>query len=191
MSISIARKLRALRTCELPGLEYRVIAGALTLDQVTGLPSTPLKESELRADRWFRAWAREQTEIDALVALRPGDIGRIVREALSPYFDATLARRAQRAERRWLRNAEASLRELPGRAEFARRWAAIEADLDRLNADIEAACEGVALPPFVAPDAEDDAPWSRSDGIIASSEWGFVEETESLRRRKSYGASED
>ena len=103
------------------------------------------------------------------------------------YFDSTLSVRAAQAERRWLRNAEASLQELPRRAEFERRWAAIEADLAALNADIEAACERVELPAFTAPAAVDSAPYSRSDGIIASSEWDFIDETENLRQRKSYG----
>jgi hypothetical protein len=191
MSVSIARKLRALKTCEFPDFEYRVIEGALTLDQVTRpdqrLPSTPLKDSEKRSDRWLAEFGREQTEIDALLALYPGEVARIVEEKLAPYFDSTLSVRAAQAERRWLRNAEASLQELPRRAEFERRWAAIEADLAALNADIEAACERVELPAFTAPAAVDSAPYSRSDGIIASSEWDFIDETENLRQRKSYG----
>ena len=51
MAVSIAHKLRALRECLHPSLSFRVLAPALTVEQVTELrlPSTPLKETELRA----------------------------------------------------------------------------------------------------------------------------------------------
>jgi hypothetical protein len=188
MSVSIARKLRAFKTLN-PGFAYRLIDGGLTREQATrfNLPSTPLKDEEKRKDRWIAAMGREQTEIDALLALNPGEAARLAEAALSPYFDATLAVRASRAERRWLRNAEARLRELPDYAEFDRRWAAIQDDLDALNADIEAACEGVELPAFVSPAARDAAPPSDAGGIIASSDWSFIKETEKLKARKSYG----
>ena len=50
--------------------------------------STPLKETERRADRWREAHGGlEQTEIDALAALRPDVLREIVRDAFEPYFD--------------------------------------------------------------------------------------------------------
>lgn len=71
MSVSIARKLQALRDVEFPPLEYRLIPVTLKPGQADelDLPSTPLKETEKRGDRWQAAFGREQTEIDAALAL--------------------------------------------------------------------------------------------------------------------------
>ena len=76
---------------------------ALTLEQVIDLdlPSSPLKDTELRSDRWRAAHGgRQQTEVDALCALRPEILDRIVEDALAPFRDATLRRRAQEARSR-------------------------------------------------------------------------------------------
>jgi hypothetical protein len=73
MSVSIGRKLQAFRDLLFPELRFEVVPVALTVDQVRelGLPSTPLKETEKRADRWRQAFGVEQTEIDALATLQP------------------------------------------------------------------------------------------------------------------------
>jgi hypothetical protein len=74
MPVSIARKLQSLRDLLFPKFRFEVVPVALTVDQVRelGLPSTPLKETEKRADRWREAFGVEQTEIDALATLQPG-----------------------------------------------------------------------------------------------------------------------
>ncbi len=73
MPISISRKLQALRALEFHDLRFQVRRVGLTPAQVReyGLPSTPLKDTERRADRWKEATGTEQTEVDALLALRP------------------------------------------------------------------------------------------------------------------------
>jgi len=108
MPISVARKVQALRDLSFPDLNARVIPAALTLDQVIALnlPSTPLKETERRGDRWRAAMGREQTEIDALAALDPAALVTIAREAIAPFFDATLAARHAARERAWREAAE-------------------------------------------------------------------------------------
>jgi hypothetical protein len=50
----------------------------------------------------------EQTEIDALAALRPGHLVRIAREAIAPFVDETLQDRTEEARQDWL-----ALRRLP------------------------------------------------------------------------------
>jgi hypothetical protein len=103
MSISIGRKLQALRDVFFPNLRFEVVEAALTVERVRelGLPSTPLKATELRANRWREAFGQEQTEIDALATLRPNDLRRIVETAIEPYFDSTLAGRIQQARADW------------------------------------------------------------------------------------------
>jgi hypothetical protein len=81
MPVSIAHKVRAFRDMLFPDLTFRVFAPALTVEQVNSLdlPTTPLKETERRADRWTDAFGVEQTEIDALATLQPDELERIAR----------------------------------------------------------------------------------------------------------------
>ncbi|MFY9976090.1 MAG: hypothetical protein WAK53_17685 [Chromatiaceae bacterium] len=95
MAVSTARHIQAIREEQFPDLEVRVYAPALTIGQANqwDLPSSPLKAGEGRADRWLAAFAREQTELDAAVALAGNELVAVVRSSLAQHWDATLARR--------------------------------------------------------------------------------------------------
>ena len=81
MPISIGRKLQALKALEFPGLHFQVHRVALTPEHVRGygLPSTPLKDTELRADKWQRATGVSQTEVDAMLTPGPERAARRAR----------------------------------------------------------------------------------------------------------------
>ena len=99
MPVEVSRKLQALVDSRFHGLDIQLRRLALTHDQVQslGLPSTPMKDSERRADKWRARWNCEQTEIDALATLRPEVLRKIVKDAIAPYWDATLASRVIKA----------------------------------------------------------------------------------------------
>ena len=103
MAISVARKVQALRDLRFPDLQAQVHHGGLTCQQAIDLelPSTPLKESERRSDNWREVWGREQTEIDAAIALAPAALAQIVRDCVLPFYDRTLERRARDVWRTW------------------------------------------------------------------------------------------
>lgn len=92
-------------------MRFEVVPVALNPDQVAalGLPSTPLKETERRADRWREALGIEQTEIDALATLRPDVLREIVERAFDPYVDRDLRNRVTLAEVAWREQAAAAL----------------------------------------------------------------------------------
>jgi hypothetical protein len=115
MPISVARKLQALKDLEFPNLDIQVHRVALTIEQVKGynLPSTPLKDTEKRSDDWYAEWGHEQTEIDALAALRPDILSQIAEDAILKFFDVTLPRREDAAEKSWKDAAEKSLTDHP------------------------------------------------------------------------------
>ena len=73
MPISVSRKLQALRDLLHPNLDIQVHRAALTAKQADELelPTTPLPETEQRAANWEAKTGREQTELDALIALPP------------------------------------------------------------------------------------------------------------------------
>ena len=108
MPISVSRKLQALRDLLYPDLEIQVRRAALTAKQAAALdlPYTPLKPTEQRAAKWKERTGREQTELDAMIALRPGALRQLAWEAVAPFFDDTLWRRVLAASAEWHAAAE-------------------------------------------------------------------------------------
>lgn len=109
MPISIGRKLQAFKTMRYPNLEFRVHRVGLLPNQVRayGLPSTPLKPSEKRADRWKAAMGVEQSEVDAWLTLAGDAIRTEAERALGHYFDSTLQVRVDAARWDWHDRAQA------------------------------------------------------------------------------------
>jgi hypothetical protein len=193
MSISIAWKLELLRLLEFPELRFHVVRVGLTLEQAIHyrLPSTPLKESEKRADRWQREHGREQTKIDALLELHPDALHDTVLEAVLKYFDDTLNARVREARVAWLVVAQETVEaETEDKAEPLRRQA--EQAMETLEEAVEA-LDGIAyevrssdiLPEIEIPQAELDEP-DDSD-ILATSDWPFAELARKLKQEKAYG----
>jgi hypothetical protein len=111
MSISVAHKLHVLTMLEFNDLDVVLHRVALTPDQVReyGLPSTPLKSGESRADDWVEKMGVEQTEIDALAALRPDLLRQLADDAIAPFFDATLGERADEISEEWFADARQAI----------------------------------------------------------------------------------
>jgi hypothetical protein len=198
MPVSIGRKLQALRDLCFPDLEFEVHPVALTPEQVRelGLPSTPLKPGERRADRWRAAFGTAQTEIDALAALRPDELRRLVREAIEPHWDATLRSRLEIAETEWrveagrrlVANTDgAALAQLIGDA--AATLDAMREGIDALNERAEGMVSSFELPAIEVPEARLRSP-RRGSRPLVSTAWSWAEQTRSLKPRKTYGGDE-
>jgi hypothetical protein len=183
MAVSIAHKLRAMRELLYPSLEFRVIAPALTVDQVgdLNLPSTPLKETEMRAAGWRDKHGVEQTEIDALATLRPDVLRDIAHGAVEPYFDGTLAERVEEASDEWLEEAQERLEE----ADYELELDAARAALDDFRSAVRAleAAASVVLPPLPdVPEPDVDEPGE----VLIDSDMDLYEHIEILKDRKNY-----
>jgi hypothetical protein len=199
MAVSIGRKLQAFRDLHFGGFEFEVVPVALTVDQVRELelPSTPLKETERRADRWREAFGIEQTEIDALATLRPRALEEIVTAAIEPYFDASLRIRVATAEREWQAAAQQALDEQIDddalaaiRERAAERLGELEAEIESINQHLRMTTGGVIeLPAVAIPEPEVDEKRARQASLI-SSDWTWAEATRALVARKAYGDSE-
>jgi hypothetical protein len=157
MPVSVARKLQGLRALDYPELQIEVHSVALTIDQVRelNLPSTPLKDTERRADKWRARYGHEQTEIDALAALRPDDLRQIARDAIAPYYDRTLLRRTIEARSRWRATAETQLGADPAYIAARDELTSLLGDLNDVIeqiSDIQERTElAVELPPLELP----------------------------------------
>jgi hypothetical protein len=180
MGISVARKLQAFQALHFPELDFEVRRVALTPAQVReyGLPSTPLKETERRADAWREATGTEQTEIDALAALRPHLLRQLAEDAVAPYFDRTLVGRVHQARLEWRQRAQAALEEQMDmerldriRADAAAKLEAMRVEIDALNAALQVDARDFQLPTPEVPEAEVDGP---PDSVpLLDSTWGF------------------
>ena len=192
MPVSVSRKLQALKTLKFPALQFQVHRVALTPDQVReyGLPSTPLKDTERRADRWREAMGVQQTEIDALASLRPDLLRQIVTDAIAPFFDASLERRAAEAYTRWQAQAQAALDASLDqdqlariRSEAARRLGELREQIDAINAALRVDVDMVDLPPLVVPRAATAGP---HPAPLVSSSWTFADQCRALIASKGY-----
>lgn len=196
MPISVARKLQAFKVLLFPDLEFAVYRVALTPDQVReyGLPSTPLKDTEKRADSWRTATGVDQTEIDALAALRPELLRQIARDALDAFFDRTLDGRVFTAQSQWLDAAQVVLDEqLDGqridalRREAEAKLATLQREIDALNAALRVDVDDFELPAPVVPEAQLDEVYRLP---LLDSRWSFEEQCRRLIDSKAYRAEQ-
>jgi hypothetical protein len=193
MPISVSRKLQGFKALEFPDLDFEAHRVALTPDQVReyGLPSTPLKETERRGDRWRAAMGVEQTEIDALASLRPDLLRQIARDAARPYFDVTLERRVAQARREWLDEAQAVVDAHLDADQLARLRTDAEAKLEAMRVEIEELNQALrvdasdfdlpepVVPTFTLTDDVDGLP-------LLDSRWSFAEQCRRLIHSKAY-----
>lgn len=97
MPVSVARKIEYMLREEprYRWLDVRLEPVVLTHDQVRrySLPRTPIKETERRAGRFEARFGEGAVELDALEALLPGELVRVLSRAIEPYFDDDLRNR--------------------------------------------------------------------------------------------------
>lgn len=193
MPISIARKLQALKALEFSELEFRVFRVALTAEQVElyGLPTTPIKETEKRADKWREAMGVEQTEIDSLLTDR-SLFRQIARDAIAPFYDVSLHRRVKEAKSKWLEEAqeavEAGFEEDDVRQELLEQaeeqLEAMREKIEKLNREMQLDPGDVELPPIP------DIPKPEVSGVVGKplidSDWSFAAQCRALKRSRSY-----
>lgn len=178
----------------LPKLRFEVVPVALLVEQVQelGLPSTPLKATEKRADRWRQAFGVEQTEIDALATLRPNVLREIIERAFDPYWDSTLVDRVNPAETEWLASAQAAINAQIDpevltalRTEATNRLTELASMIADINERLRLAADRFELPMIEVPTPEIDEDAVRHALVSLDDSW--VEATRALLERKSYG----
>lgn len=160
MPVAASRKIEFLAAGE--DLDIRLQPIALTAAQITqyGLPRVPIKESERRRQRFEDTHGTGAVELDALEALHPGELKRIVEAELAPYFDRNLEHKVFTAYASAVREAEEITDEIHGqfaeeiaqaehewqaigerlqqwREQYAPLWAQIAAELGEIDLDAD------------------------------------------------------
>jgi hypothetical protein len=100
MPVAVARLVEYYMPQIAPGVSVKLMPLFLTKEQVVryDLPRTPIKESDLRKNAFEDRRGKGAVELDALEALHPGELTRIVEEAIEPYRDDGLQDRLSEAE---------------------------------------------------------------------------------------------
>ncbi|HUN43152.1 MAG TPA: hypothetical protein VMU81_22910 [Acetobacteraceae bacterium] len=192
MPVSVARKLQASKTLYFPDLDVRVYPVGLTSDQVKqfDLPSTPLKETERRADKWREAMGHEQTEIDAMIALHPEELRQIAWAAVRPFYDDSLAERVAQAKAEWLAEAGSLVADDP-QWRFCRdevqtlrdRAAVVLRSLETAQRHVVETLRDIDTPDVYVPEAEITA---EAPEPIYSSRMDFVTASLRLKAHKAF-----
>jgi hypothetical protein len=100
MPVATARKLEWFVRNQIGGdADVRLFPVILSEDQVAHyrLPRTPIKATERRKAAFEARFGADAVELDALEALNPGELERIMRGYILRYFDQTLSDRARRS----------------------------------------------------------------------------------------------
>jgi hypothetical protein len=97
MPVAVARKIEFLNHQGRLGLDVQVRPVVLTEEQIGHyrLPRTPIKETERRADAFEERHGSGATELDALEALHPGELEKILEQEIARYHDGTLEKRTK------------------------------------------------------------------------------------------------
>jgi hypothetical protein len=93
MPVSVARQFEFWLDRYAPGADVKLMSLALTREQIERyrLPRTPIKGTDTRKDNFEDRRGEGAVELDALEALHPGALAKIVRKAIAPYRDRELS----------------------------------------------------------------------------------------------------
>jgi len=195
MPANIARKLQALRDLYFSSLRFEVVPVALTPEQVMelGLPSTPLKDGERRADRWRDEHGVDQTEIDALTTPENEHVlQQILRDAVGQYIDPTLAERVAQAEDEWDDAAAEAIADQTDpevieliRADAEVRIEELREEIDRINDSLNLTADHFRLPRINVPQPVVALDPDRKALVRFDDTW--IDATLALKRHKDYG----
>ncbi|NHM25936.1 hypothetical protein G7K71_02705 [Desulfofundulus sp. TPOSR] len=108
MPVAVARQIEYWLNQYAPGLDVKLNPIVLTREQVEKhrLPRIPVKDSDRRKAHFEERYGEGAVELDALEALYPGELARIVAENIRRFRDEKLARKVQEAKREFERRLE-------------------------------------------------------------------------------------
>jgi hypothetical protein len=114
MPVAVARKIEWILRKEGLDLDIQVIPLALTKEQCIDLklPRAPIKEGDRAKGQFEERHGEGATELDALEALHPGLLGRMLEDAILRYYDPSLLTRTRDAIDEEIQGFQAGLTEL-------------------------------------------------------------------------------
>ena len=176
MPVAVARKIEhQIRTRRLDSLDIQVRPVVLTHEQCEQyqLPRTPLKETERRAGQFEARYGAGATELDALEALHPGELERILTDEIERYVDDTLDDRVDELAEEVEAGLAAEIEEINARvlakhadklAKLKRQWREIAESIMRWQRAAKPVWRAIAEElEAEAPEPPDDVEWPEPD----------------------------
>ncbi|ARO23983.1 hypothetical protein TAL182_CH02225 [Rhizobium sp. TAL182] len=202
MPVALARKIEFwIREADLD-LDVTLDPVVLTPEQCEQyrLPRTPLKKTERRAAKFEKRFGEGATELDALEALHPGELARIVENEVCRYIDTTLSSRVfdvswrhrreiQRVEEEVLKNydiAEIQRRYDELKASFNAGAEALEEETRELWPQIAEELQA-SIPAFDPEDMPEPRPASPPDEPLFDSSRPYLDQIDAYRRWQGRG----
>jgi hypothetical protein len=141
MPAAMSRKVEfMLQYCDMLDLDVKIRPLCLTADQVQAydLPRIPIKESEKRGPAFEATHGTGAVELDALEALHPGALGRIVEGELLEYFSKEAAAEVRQKRDALKREVDAEIKAITSK--YAPQIAALRAmitEIREIEVDLE------------------------------------------------------
>jgi hypothetical protein len=199
MPISVARKIEFFQRTNGEGsLDIALQPVVLTAEQIQEyqLPRIPVKDSDARKAHFENAYGAGQVELDALEALHPGELAKILEAEILRYIDPDLQHAVGEAEQEYqdeLDSAEsgvynkhaAELEELTVEfSEIIPRYKAIKERAEKLYKliadELEKEAEDIDPAPLPEPSAEGD-----NDNLLYASDRDYFEQLEAYKARRN------
>jgi len=196
MPVALARKIEYwIREADID-LDVTLDPIVLTPEQCERyhLPRTPLKDTEKRAAKFEERFGSGATELDALEALHPGELGKIVDAEVSRYLDPTLTNRTWAAAygfKRQVQQAEKQVHERFDISDIERRFGALiddfkenvealEAETEELWPKIAAELEAVK-PEFNPSEMPEPRPATPPEAPLFDSQRDYIDQIDHYR----------
>ncbi|MGR8961012.1 hypothetical protein [Rhizobium leguminosarum] len=205
MPVALARKIEFwIREADLD-LDVTLDPVVLTPEQCEQfrLPRTPLKKTERRAAKFEKRFGEGATELDALEALHPGELARIVENEVCRYIDTTLTSRVDEVNsRQWreIQRVEEEVLKNHDIADIQRRYDELK---DSFKAGAEALEEETrelwpqiaedlraSIPAFDPEDMPEPRPASPPDEPLFDSSRSYLDQIDAYRRWQGRGGPE-
>jgi hypothetical protein len=196
MPVALARKVEYwLRELDLD-IDITLQPIVLTPEQCEHyrLPRTPLKETERRADKFEKRFGSGATELDALEALHPGELAKIIEAEVCRYIDPTLDSRLRSVNSTFEQRVNAAEREVLSRfdtSDIKERLNDLvdqfESDFDDLEEEANSMWEDVAkeleaeAPRFDPADLPTPRPATPPDAPLFDSKRSYLEQIDHYR----------
>ncbi len=204
MPVALARKIEFwLRAADL-NLDVTLDPIVLTPAQCEQyrLPRTPLKKTERRATKFEMRFGEGATELDALEALHPGELARIVEYEVCRYIDTDLSFRVREANRRYQREVqrvEEEVLETYDIADIKRRYyelkASFRAGAEELEEETRELWPQIAqdlhvnIPAFDPEEMPEPRPATPPDEPLFDSSRSYLDQMDAYRRWQGRGGT--
>ncbi len=178
MPVAMSRKVEYMLARYGRDYDVKIKPALLTAEQVReyDLPRTPIKESEKRAAKFEANFGAGAVELDAMEALFPGELGNIMRDEITPYYDQDVADQVEEQREQLESEIRAKIEAITNR--YAEAIAGVQGMLEEIKA------VQVNASPYTV-DQSDPNVYEDSDDWLFDTDRDYVDQIKAYKAHKS------